>query len=195
MLGAELVVPVSINLQHFDTMRSALGSRQNFQMWKWRALHKRRLFFINLLQLILVFVWLRIFLDLQGGFYLFSDAYQSGSYGSDFSSIPGVLFLFHSVLFIGILTSRQVRERLNETQGRKICEGSILSLFAALVFLLNPNEIFEKRLDSLSSSANFAMLTVFGLSVCQFVGLNETATTLTRLVVVGLWGLFFYTKV
>lgn len=178
-------------------MPTALGSRQNFQMWKWRALHKRRLFFLCLLQLICVFEWLIIFQSFQGAQYLAkSIRNQQQEYERDFTSIPGVMFVIHGVFLISILMSKYVRDKVDESQGRKICEVSLISLLVAgALFVFSPYDMHRNDTASSLSGASFAMLTVFGLTACQQLGLNETDTLLARLSVVGLWIAFFFTRV
>jgi hypothetical protein len=171
-------------------MPTTLGSRQNFQMWKWRALHKRRLFFFSLLQLILICEWFSVFRNWNGSYDFNND---NSSYLEDFSTLSGVMVLIHLVLMLSVIVSNSVRSKLNESQGMRFCEASMVSLLVVAYFLVRPYEFNDD--DITCDSDSFALLSVFGLSACQYLGLNETDTGLTRLSILGLWILYFSTRV
>lgn len=106
------------------------------------------------------------------------------------------MFVIHAVFLLAVLMSKFVRDKVDESQGRKICEVSLISLLVAgALFVFSPYDMHRHDTTSSLTGASFAMLTVFGLTACQQLGLNETDTLLARLSVVGLWTAFFATRV
>jgi hypothetical protein len=102
------------------------------------------------------------------------------------------MVLIHLGLMVAIFLSKSVRNKLNESQGMRFCEASLVSLLVVAYFLVKP---YKSNDEVVSDSASFALLSVFGLSACQYLGLNETDTIIARLSILGLWIIYFSTRV
>eukprot|EP01036_Dinobryon_divergens_P033535 gene33535-43337_t len=104
--------------------------------------------------------------------------------------VVGIAFmaiLWHGINFLLVLFTTFGRNVIHESQGRRLCESSLLSLFIALYLLINPS----KEYNNSTFQMCFAVLLMFVLTFCQQLGIQEILVFLSRFVAIVLWLIYF----
>lgn len=162
----------------------------DFHLWKWRALHGRRLFFFCILQIVLIFSWLTIRRIIHHQQSWNTGDTSSTGYREFFEDVPILFYMSHGVLLIMVLFTKLGRNLIHESQGKRLCDWSAFSLVLALIFLLEPfNTVSTDELDD-TRSAMFTTLALLGIALFQHLGISEPILTITLCAVIVLWVTF-----
>ena len=155
---------------------------RNFEEWKWRSLRKRRVFFFFFINVILTLAWAVVHYDEPNG-YVNADtgkvyANRRFSDGVIFQLIllyglPSFFFYLHAIgcVFISFTSSGQ--RVIQETQGRKFCIWSAVSLCLAAFYLLIPLMYGAPNLSSSQRMAVFASISTIVISSIHHLGLPQ----------------------
>ena len=119
----------------------------NFEEWKWRSLRKRRVFFFFFVNVILTLAWAVVHYDEPHGY---TNADNGKNYpthamadGMHFQlvllyGLPSFFFYLHAIGCFFISFTQWGQRVIQETQGRKFCIWSAVSLSLAAFYLEIP---------------------------------------------------------
>lgn len=162
----------------------------DFTLWKWRALHGRRLFFFCVLQIILIFSWLTVRRIIHHKQSWTENGTSGTGYREFFEDLPILFYMSHAVLLLTVLFTNLGRNLVHESQGKRLCDWSAFSLILALIFLLQPlNTIDSKSLNE-TRSASFSTLALLGIALFQHLGISEPILTISMVSIIILWVIF-----
>lgn len=162
----------------------------DFNLWKWRALHGRRLFFFCLLQIVLVFSWLVIRRLVHHQQSWSDKGTASTGYREFYEDVPILFYMSHALLVVTVIFTNVGRNLVHESQGKRLCDWSAFSLVLALIFLLQPlNTIDNKELND-TRSITFSTLSLLGIALFQHLGISEPNLTITLSSIIILWVVF-----
>jgi hypothetical protein len=120
---------------------------RNYEEWKWRSLRKRRFFFFVFTNAILTLAWAVVHYDEPKGY---STADSGKNYPSKNLSatarfqltlmygLPSFFFYLHGVGCLLISCTQRGQRIIQETQGKKFCIWSAMSMVLVALFLLIP---------------------------------------------------------
>lgn len=126
------------------TMRTNI---RNFEEWKWRSLRKRRTFFFFFTNAIATLAWAAIHYDGPLGYqneqigkhYLAEDLSSSAKFKITLVyGLPSFFFYLHAVGCIIISFTQWGQRVIQESQGKKFCIWTAISLVLAALYLLIP---------------------------------------------------------
>jgi hypothetical protein len=153
----------------------------NFEEWKWRSLRKRRAFFFFFINVFLTTAWAIVHYDepitseLNSFHYIFL-------YG-----FPSFLFYFHGVSALFIAWTKWGQQILHETQGKKLCTWTAMSLVLVALYMLLPLILKNQSprtqaggiIDSQPSISNGQRMAIFSvvstvvISILHHLGLPQ----------------------
>lgn len=162
----------------------------DFNLWKWRALYGRRLFFFCVLQVVLVFSWLTIRRLVHHNQSWTDSGGASTGYREFFEDVPILFYISHALLLLTVLFTNVGRNLVHESQGKRLCDWSAFSLVLALVFLLQPLAKIEEKALNDTRSATFSTVALLGLALFQHLGISEPILTITMCSIIVLWIVF-----
>ena len=120
---------------------------RNYEEWKWRSLRKRRFFFFVFTNAILTLSWAVVHYDEPKGY---STADSGKNYPSKNLSatarfqltlmygLPSFFFYLHGIGCLLISCTQRGQRIIQETQGKKFCIWSAMSMVLVALFLLIP---------------------------------------------------------
>lgn len=120
---------------------------RNFEEWKWRSLRKRRAFFFFFTNAILTLTWASIHYDEPRGYENADSGKNYPAQGLSQSAkfqltlvygLPSFFFYLHAVGCAIISFTQWGQRVIQETQGRKFCIWSAISMVLAALYLLIP---------------------------------------------------------
>ena len=164
--------------------------RFDFNLWKWRALSNRRLYFFSLLQVVLILQWLTVRQIIHHSQSWVDKTQSRSGYEKFYEDVPILFYVMHCLLLAVVLFSKTGRDIVNESQGKRLCDWSAISLVVALIFLLTPLNSIEERVLSDTRNVSFATLSLLGISVFQHLGTSEPILSITMYSVFILWIIF-----
>ena len=155
---------------------------RNFEEWKWRSLRKRRVFFFFFINVILTLAWAVVHYDEPNG-----DAnadtgenYTKGSFSDSMKfqlillyGLPSFFFYLHAIGCVFISFTSWGQRVIQETQGRKFCIWSAVSLCLAAFYLLIPLMYRAPNLNSSQRMAVFASISTIVISSIHHFGLPQ----------------------
>lgn len=162
----------------------------DFNLWKWRALYRRRLFFFCVLQVVLIFNWLTVRRIVHNDQSWNDKGDASTGYRKFFEDLPILFYVSHGLLLAVVLFTKLGRDLVHESQGKRLCDWSAFSLVLALIFLLTPLNTIENPIVENSRDISFATLSLLGVAIFQHLGISEPVLSLTLYSVVILWIIF-----
>lgn len=162
----------------------------DYNLWKWRALYRRRLFFFSVLQAVLILNWLtarRISHHTQSWG---DEGRSSTGYRKFYEDLPILFYISHALLLATVLLTKVGRNIVHESQGKRLCDWSAFSLVLALIYHLVPlNDVGNTALTS-SRDMSFTSLSLLGIALFQHLGVSEPVLSATILCVMVLWVIF-----
>jgi hypothetical protein len=159
----------------------------DYNLWKWRALYRRRLFFFSVLQAVLIFNWLtarRISHHTQSWTH---NGQNSTGYRKFYEDLPILFYISHALLLAGVLLTKMGRNIVHESQGKRLCDWSAFSLVLALVYHVVPTNGIENTELAASRDTSFTSLSLLGIALFQHLGVSEPVLSVTILCVAVLW--------
>mgnify|MGYP000566024748 CR=1 FL=1 len=162
----------------------------DYNLWKWRALYRRRLFFFCVLQAVLILNWLTIRMISHHTQSWVKSGSSSTGYRKFYEDLPILFYISHGLLLAIVLFTRVGRYIVHESQGKRLCDWSAFSLILALIFLLVPlNDMKNNHLET-SRDVCFSTLSLFGIALFQHLGVSEPILSITIACVFSLWIVF-----
>lgn len=161
-----------------------MPSYQNYRLWKWKELSHRRVFFLALLQFILAFLWLNLYLTIGESHY-FSDHDQAALH-----PLPLVVCFFHVFNFLLISLTEKGRNMVREAQGKYACYWSAASLVLNELFLILT--FYYSITDKLStqSAVLFVVVSLVGIQMFSHLGASYAFMGIFKVQLV-IWWIFF----
>ena len=146
----------------------------NFEEWKWRSLRKRRVFFFFFVNVILTLAWAVVHYDEPHGY---TNADNGKNYpthamadGMHFQlvllyGLPSFFFYLHAIGCFFISFTQWGQRVIQETQGRKFCIWSAVSLSLAAFYLEIP---LIYGVPNLSSAQRMVSTLIFIFTLIKF---------------------------
>ena len=159
----------------------------DFNLWKWRALYRRRLFFFCILQMVLIFQWFSIREIIHHSQAWIDNNDSHTGYRKFYEDIPILFNLSHCILLVTVLGTKVGRNLIHESQGKRLCDWSAFSLLLALAFLLVPLNDIKDQTTRDSRNVSFVTLGLFGIALYQHLGIAEPLLSLTLYAIFIAW--------
>ncbi len=161
-----------------------MQNRQNYRIWKWKALHRRRPFYFNLLQVFLALEWLGIHFNLSRPD-LNPDSEENTE--KPFRNLPFIFFLIHALTFIIIFFFDYGKQLLHHSKGKRLCEWSSFSLVsvAYCLVLLNKNDADDHIYNT--SFVSFSMTSAISFLILHHVGIAEPIIVFIKGCILIIW--------
>ncbi|RYH16084.1 hypothetical protein EON65_30650 [archaeon] len=146
-----------------------------YNLWKWRELSNRRLLYVSLFQILLVFMWMSVSFLLKK-----TPAEDPDSATHLFYPIPMVLAIFHGTSWLFIAFTEKGKKFLREAQGKYVCYWTICS------FLLNETlhvVIYNNTLThdaALQAGVVFSVTSLVGAQTVSHWGTAEGIVHMTK---------------
>lgn len=166
-----------------------LGS-PTYQLWKWKALRKRRTFVFPIICVILSIAWVAIYYDMS--------AKDDGKTRSSvlLAGIPLFFICGQISLVLVVLLTSWGRKAIHESQGRRFCEWSSFSLLVCLLFIEFLCIIDDNGpLSDVDKISFFVVLPVVGISLFHHVGLKQSRAWIFFFLILILWGVLNHSQV
>jgi hypothetical protein len=164
--------------------KPAMQSRRPYRSWKWSAMHQRRPFYFNLLQLYLTFQWLGIYHGLTKGNL---SPGEKNHFQSSFHDLPFILSLIHAFTFLMTTFTQFGRTILQQMKGKRLCEWSAFSLVAVAYcsVLLHKNDPNRSLYNT--SFVNFAMTSAISFLLFHYIGITEPVIIFVKVSLMIMW--------
>jgi len=162
----------------------------DFNLWKWRALHGRRLFFFCVLQVVLIFSWLTIRRIVHHSQSWMDEGTANTGYREFYEDVPILFYISHAALLLTVLFTNVGRNLVHESQGKRLCDWSAFSLVLALIFLLQPVTTIDNKALNDTRSVTFSTVALLGMALFQHLGTSEPTLTMTMFAIFLLWIIF-----
>lgn len=162
----------------------------DYNLWKWRALYRRRVFFFCVLQAVLLLTWLTVRRISHHNQSWAKNGDATTGYRKFYEDLPILFYISHALLLATVLFTKIGRSIVHESQGKRLCDWSAFSLVLALIFLLVPLDTIDDGMLNDSRDITFTSLSLFGVALFQHLGVSEPVLSLTTFCVGTLWIIF-----